>query len=121
MNPLVWFLSEAAMPLSIGAAFGLALDVARRGPRVRHYRWRNRRFLRQVRAIELRDRARRGGPGEETGSNLPRPLPVPAGGEARPPRPVDAVLPPAPLPLVGAVTPEPASTRPPLVRLGGGL
>lgn len=138
MNPAAWFLSEAAFPLALGAAFGLAVDVARRGPvRVRHYRWRNRRWLRtQVRAIELRSRADavRGGSEEEAGGRLPRSLPAPAGGEQRTPGPVSVALPPAPSTsqrpptnsqsgssrrLAGAVPPDPASARPSRVRIGG--
>ena len=72
-----------------------------------------REFVRAVRS-ELRSRAVRGGSGEEDSGVSPRPPLVPAGGEARPPRPVDVAPPPAPLPLVGAGGPQlPAPARPP--------
>jgi hypothetical protein len=139
VTAVAWFLSELGFPLAYGAALALALDIARRGPvRVRHYRWRNRRWLRtQVRAIELRSRADavRGGSEEEAGGCLPRSLPAPAGGEQRTPGPVSVALPPAPStsqrtpinsqsgssqPLAGAVVPpNTAPVRPPLVRIGG--
>jgi len=117
MNALAWFLC---------GGFVLAVAVATSPPRqrVRHHRWRNRRFLRTVREIELRSRAaaERGGSGEEAGSASPAELPALAGGEARAPSPVYAALPPAPLTLVGAADPRPAAlTRPPRVRLGGEL
>ena len=78
-------------------------------------------FVRAIRS-ELRSRARRGGFGEETGSTIPRTLPVTAGGETRPPSPVDAAPPPAPPRLAGAGVPQlPAPARPSLVRRGGAL
>jgi hypothetical protein len=116
MTMLAWFLSEVAFPASLGAAFALAADVARHPLRVRHYRWKNKRFLRrQVPVIELRSRScGRGGSG--VGSPvIPQPvLPARVGGDARPPGPVDAVLPPTPHTLVGAADPRHAApARPP--------
>lgn len=119
MNAIAWFLSEAAVPVSLGAVLALAVDVARTSPtRVRHYRWRNRRFLRQVRALELRSRTP-GGSG--SAGSLPLALPAPAGGDARTPRPVAAALPPAPCPLVGAalIPSSAAPARPPRVMVHG--
>lgn len=112
----MWWLPFALLALAL-FGFAVAVDVARR-PRVRHYRWRNRRFLRdQVPLIELRDRARRGGPGEEDSGVSPRPPLVLAGVE-----PDLTGAPPAPSALVGAGEPQHlAPTRPQLVRLGGAL
>lgn len=66
-----------------------------------------RRFVRALRR-ELRSRAGvRGGFGEDAGSASPAELPALAGGEARPPRPVDVALPPAPSALAGTGCPRP--------------
>lgn len=110
----MWWLPFALLALAL-FGFAVAVDVARR-PRVRHYRWRNRRWLRrELPLIELRDRARRGGPEEEDSG--PRPPLVLAGVE-----PDLTGAPPAPSALVGAGEPQHlAPTRPQLVRLGGGL
>ena len=121
MTAIAWFLSEAAFPVSLGVAFALAIDVARR-PRVRHYRWRNRRFVRRVRELELRSRA-------GVGSALPPDRwPVPPGtlsgaaGVERGGHPHSAAAPPATQHLAGAAcSPAAAPARPHLVRLGGVL
>lgn len=106
MTTAVWVLIEAA------AVVGVVVAWPRR---VRHYRWRNRRFLRRVHAIELRGR---GGVGSEGGQAAPPGLPVSAGVERADAHPADA--PPAPMPLAGAACPPAAApARPHLVRLGG--
>lgn len=113
MTALVWFLSEAALPVSLGAAVAIALDVAQRPRvRVRHYRWRNRRFLRRVHESELRSHA--GGGSEAADRRAPQGLSAAAGVE-RGGHPHSVAAPPAPQHLAGAaLTPSSAaSARPP--------
>lgn len=114
MTVLVWFLSEAAFPVSLGAGFALAVDVARRGPaRVRHYRWRNRRFLKELRSRTLG----RGGSEVADRSRPQGRSALAAGVEPRCPVPL---APPAPCSLVGAVGRQTAApTRPPRVAVHG--
>lgn len=103
-----------AMGVALGETLAWMWHQVRRARM--HHRWRNRRFLRTVRELELRSRDRgRGGSEEEAGDGSPL-LSAMAGGGVRPDF---AALPPAPSRLAGAVTPDPASARPSLVRLGG--
>jgi hypothetical protein len=113
MSVVAWFLSEAAFPVSLAAGFGLAVDIARHGPvRVRHYRWRNRRFLKKLRSD------RRGRSGEADRSH-PQGRSAVAGVERGRVPHVAAAAPPVPYPLAGAVYPAPAPARPPRVAVHG--